>query len=79
MCLHKEVVVGKGGSARVETVAACAPARDQLAVFDDTDPLAYWSDVNPQNSVQVAGAGVTAEVVGQDGDYLVVEVTNPAG
>ena len=79
MCLHKEVVVGKGGSAHIETVAACAPARDQLAVFDDTDPLAYWTDVNPQNSVQVAGAGVTAEVVGQDGDYLLVEVTNPAG
>ena len=76
-CLHKEVSVGKGKRATIQTLAACAPARPQLATFDDTDPEAYWSAANPQGSVKVAGAGVEATVTGEDGGFLTVEVTNP--
>ena len=35
---------------------------------------AYWSAANPQNSVKVAGAGVTATVTGGSGGFLTVEV-----
>ena len=36
MCLHKEVLVGKGKSQTVETVAACAAANAGIPMFDDT-------------------------------------------
>ena len=77
-CLHKEVLVGKGKKATVQTLEACAPARNQLATFDDTDPYAYWSAANPQNSVKVAGVGVKATVTENSGGFLTVEVANPA-
>jgi immune inhibitor A len=48
-------------------------------VFDDSDPNAYWTSTNPTNSVKVAGEGVTAEVTGQDGNFLSVHVDYPAG
>ena len=42
------------------------------------NPTAYWNPANPQNSVKVAGAGVTAEVTSQDGNFLTVHVDYPA-
>jgi immune inhibitor A len=77
MCLHKEVLVGNGKSQTVDTVAACAAANAGIATFNDTDPLAYYSTANPQNSVKVAGHGVAATVTGQSGNVLSVNVTNP--
>lgn len=77
LCLHKEVLVGKGANQTVQSVAACAPARAQQATFDDTDPLRYWSAADPQNSVKVAGAGVRATVTGGTGGFLTVDVVNP--
>jgi immune inhibitor A len=76
-CLHKEVLVGKGNNQAVQSVSACAPARAQQATFDDTDPTAYWSSADPQNSVKVAGVGVKATVTGSTGDFLTVRVVNP--
>ncbi|GAA1877901.1 immune inhibitor A domain-containing protein [Asanoa iriomotensis] len=78
MCLHKEVLAGKGGAQTVQTVAACAPANAGKPTFDDSDPTAYYSTANPQNSVKVAGHGVTATVTAQTGNVLTVDVTNPA-
>ena len=77
-CLHKEVLVGKGSNQTVQQVEACAAARAQQATFDDTNPLAYWSSANPQNSVKVAGIGVKATVTGGSNGFLTVQVTNPA-
>ena len=78
-CLHKEVVVGNGKDQRVETVEACPAAEDRLALptFDDTNPLAYFSELNEQNSVMVAGHGVRATVTGHDRRTLLVSVDNP--
>ena len=76
-CLHKEVLVGPGGSQTVQTVAACAPANDGIPTFADSNPAAYYSASNPQNSVKVAGHGVTATVTGQSGNVLTVSVVNP--
>ncbi len=76
-CLHKEVLAGKGGSQTVQTVAACAPANDGIPTFADSNPTAYYSAGNPQNSVKVAGHGVTATVAGQSGNVLTVSVVNP--
>ncbi|RYC07221.1 immune inhibitor A domain-containing protein [Nocardioides zhouii] len=77
-CLHKEVLVGKGSKQAVQSVAACAPARAQQPAFDDTDALRYWSAANPQNSVKVAGVGVTATVKANNSGFLTVDVVNPA-
>ena len=68
---------GNGQTQTVETLAACAPANAGIATFDDTNPDAYYSAANPQNSVKVAGHGVTATVTGQSGNVLSVDVTNP--
>ncbi|KQX10748.1 peptidase M6 [Streptomyces sp. Root431] len=77
-CLHKEVLVGKGGNRTVETQAACAPSVPGIPVFDDTDPNAYWDASAPQASVKVAGHGVRVTVTGDAGDDLTISVTNPA-
>jgi immune inhibitor A len=76
-CLHKDVLSGNGPSQTVETLAACAPSTAGIPVFDDTDPEAYWSSANPQNSVKVAGHGVRVEVTDDAGEDLVIDVTNP--
>jgi immune inhibitor A len=73
-CLHKEVLVKKV----VSVMEACAEANDGLPTFADTDPTRYWDATNPQNSVKVAGHGMTATVTSDTGDDLVVSVTNPA-
>jgi immune inhibitor A len=78
MCLHKEVLAGKGNSQTVQTVAACAAANAGIPTFKDSDPNAYYSTANPQNSVKVAGRGVTATVTAQSGNVLTVNVANPA-
>ncbi|MGW6389647.1 immune inhibitor A domain-containing protein [Streptomyces sp. NPDC055103] len=77
-CLHKEALVGKGGSQTVETQAACAPSVPGIPVFDDTDPNAYYDTTAPQASVKVAGHGVRVTVTGDAGDDLTINVTNPA-
>ena len=61
----------------VETLAACAPSVPGVTVFDDTDPLAYWSDTNPLNSVKVNGHRVKVTVVSGGDDDLVISVVNP--
>lgn len=38
-------------------------ARPAVSMFDDSDPLAYWSAANPQGSVKVAGSGTTIQVL----------------
>ena len=73
-CLHKEVLVKKV----VTEMAACAPSAPAKASFTDSVKDAYWDSTNPQNSVKVAGHGVTATVTSDGGEDLVVSVTNPA-
>jgi immune inhibitor A len=68
------VLTGKGQSQTVQTLAACAAQNEGIATFDDSDPLRYWSAADPQNSVKVAGAGVTATVTGGSGGFLTVQV-----
>lgn len=76
VCLHKQVA--DTSAAGYSTYAACATDLAAKPTFDDSDPLAYWSSVNPQNSVKVAGHGVTATVTGETGGVLSVAVANPA-
>ncbi|QBX57613.1 M6 family metalloprotease domain-containing protein [Nocardioides seonyuensis] len=78
VCLHKEVAGGTRKNPTVETVEACAGGVAQKATFDDTDPLAYYDEAAPQNSVKVAGVGVKATVMADDGAFLTVDVSNPA-
>ena len=77
-CLHKQVVSGKGQSQSIQTLEACSPGGAGVATFDDTDPEAYWSSTNPQNSVKVAGEGVKVTVTGDRGADLTINVVNPA-
>jgi immune inhibitor A len=76
-CLTKEVQSGTKSSPTYSEVKACAPANAGKPTFSDSDPDAYWSSANPQNSVKVAGVGVTATVTGQSGSSMTVKVTNP--
>ena len=49
-----------------------------IATFDDSDPEAYWTAANEQNSVKVAGVGVRATVTAENADgTITVEVSNP--
>jgi immune inhibitor A len=75
-CLHKEVVTGKGQSQTVQTLEACAQS-GSMPTFTDSNKDAYYSTANPQNSVRVAGHGVTATVTRQVGNVLTVSVSNP--
>ena len=77
-CLHKQVVSGNGQSQTTQTLEACSPGGAGIPVFDDTDPTAYWSSTNPQNSVKVAGEGVKVTVTGDRGTDLTISVVNPA-
>jgi immune inhibitor A len=76
-CLHKEVLVGKKNPT-IQTVAACKASSPGIPVFDDTNPEAYWSSTNPQNSVKVNGHGVKVTVTSDAGSDLVINVVNPA-
>lgn len=74
VCLHKQVATSSG----YDTLAACAPSVAGIATFDDSDPEAYWTAANEQNSVKVAGAGVSATVTAENADRsITVQVTNP--
>ncbi|HWJ10355.1 MAG TPA: immune inhibitor A domain-containing protein [Nocardioides sp.] len=74
VCLHKQVATSSG----YDTLAACAPSVAGIATFDDTDPEAYWTAANEQNSVKVAGVGVRATVTGENADgSITVQVSNP--
>ncbi|MHA7280918.1 immune inhibitor A domain-containing protein [Arthrobacter sp. MDT2-2] len=53
--LHRETAAG------MATLAA--PSQPGAAVFDDTNPNAYYDAANPQGSVVVAGTGTKIEVV----------------
>uniref|UniRef100_UPI0037360C0D immune inhibitor A domain-containing protein n=1 Tax=Arthrobacter pityocampae TaxID=547334 RepID=UPI0037360C0D len=55
LSLHRETAAG------VTTLTA--PSQPGVAVFDDTDPNAYYDATNPQGSVVVAGTGTKIEVV----------------
>jgi immune inhibitor A len=76
VCLHKQVA--DSSAAGYTTYEACAKDLAAKATFDDTNPDAYWDASNPQNSVKVAGHGVTATVTGVSNGALTVAVTNPA-
>jgi immune inhibitor A len=43
--------------------AVTVPSQPAIPVFNDTNPNAYYSTANPQNSVKVAGAGVKIQVL----------------
>ncbi|WP_432501518.1 immune inhibitor A domain-containing protein [Kineococcus arenarius] len=53
--LHRETAAG--------TTLLDVASRPGVAVFDDSDPDAYWDPANPQGSVKVAGTGTTIRVV----------------
>nr|WP_306418624.1 immune inhibitor A domain-containing protein [Arthrobacter pityocampae] len=55
LSLHRETAAG------VTTLTA--PSQPGVAVFDDTNPNAYYDATNPQGSVVVAGTGTKIEVV----------------
>ncbi len=77
-CLHKEVLVGKGQKASVQTLEACAPERAQKATFLDSREDAYWSSANPWGSTKLPGSGVRATVTAESANhFLTVSVTNP--
>ena len=78
VCLHKQVVTGKGQSQTIVPVEACSPGGAGIATFDDTLVSTWWSDTNPQNSVKVAAAGVKVTVTGDRGTDLTISVVNPA-
>jgi immune inhibitor A len=77
VCLHKQVLAGKGNAQSVQTVAACAPSNAGIPTFDDSVADRYWSSANPQNSVKVAGHGVQVTVTGASGSDLAISVVNP--
>ncbi|GAA2524305.1 immune inhibitor A domain-containing protein [Winogradskya humida] len=57
------------------------PQQPAIPVFTDADPLAYWNAANPENSVQVARAGVRIEVRSQltgAVPMMTLKVTPPA-
>ncbi|WP_306738504.1 immune inhibitor A domain-containing protein [Arthrobacter sp. SX1312] len=55
LSLHRETAAGM--------TTLTAPSQPGVAVFDDTDPNAYYDATNPQGSVVVAGTGTKIEVV----------------
>jgi immune inhibitor A len=58
-------------------IATLVPSQKAIPVFDDSDPMKYWSAANPWSSVQVAGEGVRMAVTKTDdgGNQLQVKVT----
>lgn len=77
--LHKQVTVGKGKKATVQTLAASSTPGTQKATFDDTVEDAYYSEANTLGGVLVAGHGVKITVTSQNsGGTMTVSVTNPA-
>jgi immune inhibitor A len=55
------------------------PAADGIPMFDDTNPEAYWTQANEQNSVKVAGSGTKIEVLVEThgyADLMLLRITN---
>ena len=68
LSLHREYAKGNGkGSVRMATLGVAPQA--PVAVFDDTNKMAYYDPANPGGSAKVAGVGVRLEVLstGRDG------------
>jgi len=81
VALHKEVLVGKGKSQTIQSLAAVASDGKTLqkATFSDAKTDAYFDASNPLGGVYVAGHGVTVTVTSQNtGGTMGVTVTNPA-
>ena len=75
--LHKEVMVGKGKKATVQTLAASSTPGMQKPTFSDADTHAYYDESNPLAGVIVAGHGVSISVLSQvTGGTMTVSVTN---
>ena len=75
-CLHKQVAADNAEG--YTTLETCAGGVKQQATFDDTLVSAYYDGTaNPQNSVEVAGAGVKATVksVDETSRTILVDVT----
>ncbi|MGW9114776.1 immune inhibitor A domain-containing protein [Microbacterium sp. NPDC055683] len=71
LSLHRETEAGM----TTLTVGKQKP----VAVFDDTDPYAYYDESNPQNSVIVGGTGTTIQVVKADAKAGTMRITVTAG
>jgi immune inhibitor A len=79
VALHKEVTVGTGKNATVQTVTASAPSNAGIPTFSDSVVDRYFSSANPLSSAYVAGHGVTMTVTSQvTNGTLGVTVTNPS-
>ncbi|GAT74432.1 peptidase M6, immune inhibitor A [Microbacterium sp. HM58-2] len=77
--LHKEVTVGHGKKATVDTLAASSTPGMQTATFDDSVTDAFYDEANPLGGVLVAGHGVTITVTDQNtGGTMTISVANPA-
>ncbi|WP_353826619.1 immune inhibitor A domain-containing protein [Agromyces sp. SYSU T0242] len=78
--LHKEVLVGKGKSQKVDYIGATGSdgTTQQTATFSDADPNAFFHSSNPLGGVIVAGHGVEVTVTSQTtGGTMTVHVVNP--
>ena len=76
--LHKEVVVGNGKNATIQTLEAAAPSNPGIPTFNDSVVDGYWSADNPLGSTKVAGHGVAVTVTSQNaGGTMTIEVTDP--
>ncbi|WNM28781.1 immune inhibitor A [Demequina capsici] len=78
--LHKEIIVGKGKSQSIQSVAAVGSdgTTTQIGTFDDQQVDAFFDESNPLGGVLVAGAGVTVGVTSQTtGGTMTVDVVNP--
>ena len=79
VALHKEVQVGSGKSATVQTLTASAPSNAGIPTFNDSVTDRYWSAANPLSSALVAGHGVNITVTSQTTNGpLSVTVSNPS-
>jgi len=81
VALHKEVLVGKGKSQTIQSLAAVGSDGKTLqkATFSDAKTDAYFDASNPLGGVYVAGHGVTVTVTSQNtGGTMGVTVNNPA-
>ncbi len=78
VCLHKEVLAGKGKKATVEKYEACAPSNAGIPTFHDSGENAYWSEANPLSSTKTAKSGVVATVLSQVDGLLTVSVSHQA-
>ena len=77
MCLHREVLVGSGTNATVQTQKACAPSNAGIPEFYDSSKTAYYSDANKLGSTMTAGSKMRATVLSEDGGNITVKVVNP--